>query len=273
MNKIPVILCLAPALTMLATPHIFAQNAARERLNFNDNWRFHLGDFADAKPLGTGYKIESWRFKSGNDSADLTASTAGNGWKTVATGDDTFNGQKGFGWFRATLEPAATAPNSLNFASVDDNATVYLNGQRVRVHDGWNSPFEVPIGTAWKPNATNEIAVLVENTEGAGGIMGEAGVRIGAPIESAAIGANYDDSTWRTLDLPHDWGVEGDFDINLPGETGKLPWAGVGWYRKTFDVAAADGGKRVMLEMDGAMSNAKVWCNGKTVGGWPYGYA
>ncbi len=276
MKKIPVILCLAPALTIVAAPHVFAQNAARQRLNFNDNWRFHLGDFSDGKPLGSGYKIESWRFKSGNDAADLTADTAGNSWKTVVTGDDTFNGQKGFGWFRATLAPTATAPTSLNFASVDDNATVYLNGQKVRAHQGWNSPFEVPIGIAWKKNAPNQIAVLVENTAGAGGIMGETGVQIGAPIESAATGAtgaNYDDSDWRTLNLPHDWGVEGDFDINLPGDTGKLPWSGVGWYRKTFDVAAKDANKRVLLEMDGAMSNAKVWCNGQYVGGWPYGYA
>ena len=261
---------------MLAAP-VFAQssaqNAPRQHLNFNANWRFHLGDFPDAKPLGQGYKIESWRFKSGNDSADLTADTAGATWKTVATGDDVFGGQKGFGWFRATLAETATAPTALHFASVDDNATVYLNGQRIRAHQGWNSPFDASIGTAWKPDAPNEIAVLVENTAGAGGIMGEVGLQIGAPIESAAIGANYDDSRWRLLDLPHDWGVEGDFDIDLPGETGKLPWQGVGWYRKTFAVAANDANKRVSLEMDGAMSNARVWCNGQYVGGWPYGYA
>ena len=83
----------------------------------------------------------------------------------------------------------------------------------------------------------------------------------------------FDDSGWRGLDLPHDWGVEGPFKQELPGETGKLPWPGVAWYRKHLDVPAADAGRRCFLDIDGAMSYAVVWCNGHFVGGWPYGYA
>ena len=56
-------------------------------------------------------------------------------------------------------------------------------------------------------------------------------------------------------------------------ETGKLPWWGVGWYRKHFTLPAGDAGRRVYLDIDGAMSHAKVWVNGQYVGGWPYGYA
>ena len=84
---------------------------------------------------------------------------------------------------------------------------------------------------------------------------------------------NYDDSGWRQLNLPHDWGIEGPFNQDYPGETGKLPWWGVGWYRKHFTVPVADKGKHLLLEIDGAMSYASVWLNGKFVGGWPYGYA
>src|SRR5947209_14823587 len=84
---------------------------------------------------------------------------------------------------------------------------------------------------------------------------------------------NFDDSGWRQLNLPHDWGIEGPFNQDYPGETGKLPWWGIAWYRKHFTVPAADKGKRLMLEIDGAMSYATVWLNGKFVGGWPYGYA
>ena len=83
----------------------------------------------------------------------------------------------------------------------------------------------------------------------------------------------FDDSAWRKLDLPHDWGIEGPFDQALPAETGKLPWFGVAWYRKTFDLPASDLGRRITLEIDGAMSYSTVWCNGRLVGGWPYGYA
>jgi beta-galactosidase len=85
--------------------------------------------------------------------------------------------------------------------------------------------------------------------------------------------AAFDDSKWRALDLPHDWGIEGPFDQSLPGETGKLPWFGVAWYRKSFDLPAADRGRRISLEIDGAMSYSAVWCNGRFVGGWPYGYS
>ncbi len=82
----------------------------------------------------------------------------------------------------------------------------------------------------------------------------------------------FDDSRWRTLDLPHDWGIEGPFDQNLPGPTGKLPWAGVGWYRKHFTLPATDAGKQVFLDIDGAMAYSSVWLNRQFVGGWPYGY-
>jgi beta-galactosidase len=83
----------------------------------------------------------------------------------------------------------------------------------------------------------------------------------------------FDDSSWRVLDLPHDWGIEGPFKQEYPGMTGKLPWWGVAWYRKHFKVPAEDAGKRVFLDVDGAMSYATVWLNGQFVGGWPYGYA
>ena len=85
--------------------------------------------------------------------------------------------------------------------------------------------------------------------------------------------AGFDDSNWRKLNLPHDFGVEGPFQQELPGDTGKLPWSGVAWYRKHFELPAEDAGKQVLLDVDGAMAYATVWINGHCVGGWPYGYA
>jgi beta-galactosidase len=85
--------------------------------------------------------------------------------------------------------------------------------------------------------------------------------------------ADFNDSAWRQLDLPHDWGIEGEFQQELPGETGKLPWAGVGWYRKHFVVSPSDKGKQIYLDIDGAMAYPSVWLNGQFVGGWTYGYS
>ena len=81
------------------------------------------------------------------------------------------------------------------------------------------------------------------------------------------------DGQSRVLDLPHDWGVEGDFDQAFPGETGKLPWWGQARYSKTLEVASEDLDKSFYLDIDGAMSGAKVYCNGEFVMEWPYGYA
>jgi beta-galactosidase len=80
------------------------------------------------------------------------------------------------------------------------------------------------------------------------------------------------DAHWRKLDLPHDWAVEGPFRIELKGETGKLPYQGIGWYRKHFFVSTEDEGKQIFLDFDGAMAYAQIWLNGQYVGTWPYGY-
>jgi beta-galactosidase len=80
------------------------------------------------------------------------------------------------------------------------------------------------------------------------------------------------DNAWRSLDLPHDWAIEGPFNDSLENNTGLLPWKGIGWYRKHFTISDNDKGKRIYVDFDGAMANAKVWLNGKYVGEWPYGY-
>lgn len=88
----------------------------------------------------------------------------------------------------------------------------------------------------------------------------------------ACVQPGFDDSAWRPLNLPHDWAIEGPFQQQLPGDTGKLPFANPGWYRKTFVLPAEDAGRRLTLEVDGAMSCPLVWLNGRFVGGWAYGY-
>ena len=91
--------------------------------------------------------------------------------------------------------------------------------------------------------------------------------------EEDASSPSFNDKGWRTLNLPHDWGVEGDFVQDYPGETGKLAWWGQAWYRKHLTVTEDDLRGLVLLQVDGAMSNATVWVNGQNLGGWPYGYA
>ncbi len=97
-----------------------------------------------------------------------------------------------------------------------------------------------------------------------------------SPVPGAAVPwtqPDFDDSDWTQLDLPHDWAIRGPYHQEYAGETAKLPYWGVGWYRKRLDVPAADQGSRLYLDVDGALSCTNVWINGHYVGGWPYGYS
>jgi beta-galactosidase len=81
-----------------------------------------------------------------------------------------------------------------------------------------------------------------------------------------------DDSTWRSLDLPHDWAIEGPFDRRYNPQTGGLDVAGVGWYRKHFRLPSSERGRHYSIELDGAMAYARVFLNGRDLGTRPYGY-
>ena len=82
----------------------------------------------------------------------------------------------------------------------------------------------------------------------------------------------FNDAPWRTLDLPHDWSIEGKFDsIHPAGNAGGALPGGVGWYRKTFTLPPATN-KRVYIEFDGVYRNSEVWMNEKYLGKWPNGY-
>lgn len=151
------------------------KSSPRQRLCFNDGWRFHRGDAPDARKSLTRERLERWRLPA---SAELLNAAA-----------------------RPPLRPAGEPAPRLSF-----------------------------------------------------------------------IQPGFDDAGWRELDLPHDWAIEGPFSADLPGETGKLPWQGVGWYRKVFQLPRRDARGLVELHLDGAMSYATIWLNGRCVGGWAYGY-
>lgn len=86
----------------------------------------------------------------------------------------------------------------------------------------------------------------------------------------------FDDSNWEIVRVPHDWAIGGPFyvgdDVPVQGGMGRLPVQGVGWYRRKIVIESSDADKEIYLDIDGAMSYATVWLNGKLLGGWPYGY-
>ncbi|GHU57896.1 beta-galactosidase [Bacteroidia bacterium] len=86
--------------------------------------------------------------------------------------------------------------------------------------------------------------------------------------------AGFSDKSWRTLNLPHDWSIEGQNLETEPGggNVGYFP-TGIGWYRKTFDYPGLSSGKLLRIEFDGVYENSEVWINGKYLGKRPYGYS
>lgn len=101
---------------------------------------------------------------------------------------------------------------------------------------------------------------------------------------SGADNPSFDDSKWRSLDLPHDWSIEdvapvvgkkqiGPFseDSQGKGATGHVV-GGIGWYRKSFVTEPSMEGKKVQILFDGIYMNSEVWINGQSLGVHPYGY-
>ena len=83
----------------------------------------------------------------------------------------------------------------------------------------------------------------------------------------------FDDAQWRTLDVPHDWAIEGAAVKDAPaGRGGGYRPSGVAWYRKRFSLPATAAGRRIFVEFDGVMANSQIWINGQRVGGRPFGY-
>jgi len=83
----------------------------------------------------------------------------------------------------------------------------------------------------------------------------------------------FRDDGWRTLDLPHDWSIEGAFSKDNPAtnQGGALP-GGIAWYRKSFYVPTGTGDKQVYIDFDGIYRHSEVWVNGHYLGKRPSGY-
>ncbi|HUZ61664.1 MAG TPA: beta-galactosidase GalA [Hanamia sp.] len=99
---------------------------------------------------------------------------------------------------------------------------------------------------------------------------------------NSAINPKFNDSSWRTLNLPHDWAVElpfvysPNFDVMAHGYKpvgGLFPETSIGWYRKTFFVAKNDSSKEISIRFDGIYRDANIWLNGFFVGNNKSGYS
>ena len=202
-----------------------------------------------------GSAVDSRRATGGFPVAG-TASAAG--WQDYTIGQDAFGGKEGFGWFRSVLaEPAAgVAQIVLDFKSVDENATVFINGRKVGRHEGWNQPFEVVIGGLDTLRRPLELTLFLENYSNEGGID--------KPVRANYTGFGTEVTGWR---------MRGGPESPLAGEwkIWKAPAAGPCFYRSSFVVPAYGvlGAHPIWRVHTEGLGHGSVWVNGHNLGRYP----
>lgn len=92
-----------------------------------------------------------------------------------------------------------------------------------------------------------------------------------APTTSAIIDPSFDDSSWRTVSVPHDWSIEGQKLSSGSNSQGYMQ-GGLGWYRKTFTLPDTMADKKVSIDFEGVYADSIVYVNGNLIGEYPSGY-
>ncbi|KFA56331.1 hypothetical protein S40293_09250 [Stachybotrys chartarum IBT 40293] len=161
--------------------------------------------------------------------------------------------------------------------------------ERIRLHDGWRfwRPETAKDGLIYdlRPDANDSsVYVLKEWILPTGNeFIEDPSLHHQRPSEEPTIeipyaDLSYNDDKWDEITIPHDWAIQGPFytemeDPVIPGDMGRLPVQGVGWYRRVVTFTSRDlDNKCIYLDVDGAMSYPMVWLNERLMGGWPYGY-
>ncbi|HEY5232116.1 MAG TPA: beta-galactosidase [Verrucomicrobiae bacterium] len=182
------------------------------------------------------------------------------GWTNYTFGTDAFGGQAGYAWFQTTLPAIPSAETiTANFASVDDNCRVYLNGVPLATNTGWNVPCNVDLTRVWKADGTNVLSVLVQNTGNNGGLY-----------TSASVTA-YQNST--TLKNWLQRGGPGNPDSTTGWQTlpDGMAFNGPQFFKTTFSAAppGTTGANPMWRVTTSRLSRGSVWVNGHNLGRYP----
>ena len=182
-------------------------------------------------------------------------------WHDATTTTDVFKGRIGWAWFRATLPNVPGPHRRIHFGSIDDNGMVYLNGKKVAENVGINADVDVPLDGAWRDNGPNVLAIAVQNTAGAGGLLGDIKVR-GGVADGIAV---------------HGWRMRGG--ITPPTATALVwkPLTGSGgenaptFYHAAFNATppAAAGPHPILRATFAGLSRGFFWLNGRCLGRYP----
>ncbi len=175
------------------------------------------------------------------------------GWKPYTIGDDVFDKKPGHAWFRVELPalPAGARQAELRFASVDENATVYVNGRRLAYHAGWNAPFNVLIDRIDTFASPVVLTVFVENYSNEGGI--DQPVRFSPWVDPVAV---------------RGWKMRGGA-FGAGGAGPALDTAGPCFWLGAFHLPADSGYQVVWRVVPTGLGHGSIWVNGHNLGRYP----
>ena len=268
-----------------------ATSADRATINFDRDWRFHLGEVADGQnpelddstwrklDVPHDWSIEGgaqgeqqrlpivavvegkWHFHRGDDPSWKDPGLKLDGWESVQlpawwNDHSNYNDQNCYGWYRRTIEiPKKYIGKTilLNLGRIDDCDVTYLNGQRI----GATGRMPPRYRSAWENvrlyKVTPQLLKEGENV--------------------IAVRVYNGDSKGGMYDAAAAIKPDGPFDPTSPGgDGGGYLDGGIGWYRKKFDSPDEAKDRHVWIEFDGAYMDSEVWLNGKSLGRHPYGY-
>jgi len=217
-------------------------------------------------PQATPINSFRWRAddKAPDDAAQFAAPdlpTTGADWQDATTATDAFKGRVGWAWFRTSLPSVPGPHRRVHFNSIDDNGMVYLNGKKLADGVGINAGIDISLDDAWRDNASNVLAVAVQNTAGAGGILGD--VRLtGGVADGIAV---------------HGWKMRGGVTPPSPTAPVWQPLTGSGgpnvpaFYRTTFTATppAPFGSHPILRATFAGLSRGFFWLNGRCLGRYP----
>jgi beta-galactosidase len=207
-------------------------------------------------------ELSNWYFARANKISDVKQGPPAFDttiFKPYKINTDVFNLKEGYGWFTTIIpqQPAGTSKITLQFKSVDENATIFINGKQVFKHDGWNQPFEVNITDATALKAPIRLAVFIENYSNEGGID--------QPVKINAIGDAPAVTGWKMKGGPGDvLAVKGWQKF-----TGKVKTNAPAFYRSTFTVPQAKGKTFIWRFEPKGLGHGSVWVNGHNIGRYP----
>ena len=270
-----------------------ATDPIRKTMSLDQGWRFKEGWFT----LPERTPVVGWRYRldaRGEASADVMAApgvdTSGPEWAEgskfdarkgqkeesilqgwLAVGDMNRKDDFMTAWFRAELPGKSATRPALEFSRIHRIAHVYVNGVKLARKEGQEEDFTVDLSKVWKNEGTNSVAVLIEGLDNWGTLGDVKFVDLDKVVfpSTHPISPDYDDSGWRSVDVPHDYIVEGKI-VSRGGGDGysRLP----ALYRKVLTKPEMAPGSRVWLEFDGVYRMSHYWINGKHIDVHPGGF-